>query len=800
MVVRCATTLMGLGLALLPAAATAGPTVEIAAPAPSPSARVGAFYTEPGAIKGARGANVVFHAGDRAGHSYCNPAGPGTRIVGAKLLARRWHTQHITGRLRVLGEAGEAWARTNTDLTHGTTFNQWTSPLSAGCVALEWYQTGRSAGGAGWNPIFTAQLTHLRVEDLQGPRVSGARAPAGWIRGATATVSWTSDDNRLFRGATGATIAGRDVSRGDAPNGPVSAPLDASGLSDGRHEVTVWRRGGGWAPATQTVQLAVDRTPPGTPAPGPLAGWSRDPHLDVDATDDATSGFREIQVRTLGGGWERLTHPRNVFPDGARRLSLRAVDVAGNASAAVERVFRVDTTPPIARLSARSSGPGTAALDISGTADHTSGVAAWTVRIGGPDGEVVARSSDPSALERVEAPQGAHRFHLSVRDEAGNTAEATSAPVRIETSPPRVRITKVPGGWIDGFRVAGARDNRLGIELSRPGSLVGLGPVQVQVRQDAGWKVVARYNEPGAARLGPAGHLLTIDLDVPGIVSGPADVRVVAMDPVHPAFRGVTRSHTVLLDLDGVDYRALGVPERGVAGARLDPASGAHYWEVASLEGVRFLLWDLEPLAPPRLRVAGTRRTRLYRGRRIPLRRTVVGRPLRVSGRIVGPSGGGLGGVVVVLRDPRRRTMARATTGSEGWFSLGARATRGGIWSAEAIGRGRLVSRLALRVRPRVRLKVSRREVPAGGRVVLSGSVLPRRGSYAKVVQLQFRDGGRWRPFANVRVGRSGRFRHVYRFRRAGGYAVAIRAVMLRQASWPFTPGASRPVRVSVGR
>lgn len=793
-----AMTLVGVGLAALPAPALAGPTVDVAAPGPTPSARVGAFYTEPGAIKGARGANVVFQAGDRAGHSYCNTHGPGTRIVGAKYLARRWHTQHITGRLRILGETGQVWSATNNDLAHGATFNGWAPATSAGCVAIEWHQTGRSVGGPGWNPVFTAQLTHLRIEDLQGPRVTAVQGPTGWITGGTATVSWASDDNRLLRGATGVTVVGREVTRGDAPNGPVRATLDLSHLDDGDdHVATVWRRGASWPTATSPLRLKIDRTPPGVPTPGPLVGWSRNPGLSVDPTQDALSGFREIQVRADGGGWERLAS-RSAFPDGVHRIALRSVDVAGNVSAPVERTFRVDTTPPAARLAARSSGPGTAALDIAGTGDATSGVARWTVRRGGPDGIVVARSSDPRALREVRATNGRHRFHIHVEDTAGNVAEAWSAPVRFDDHAPSVRISQLPSGWIDGFRVVGTRDNRLAIQLTDGIGESGIGPVQVQLRQRAGWKVVARYNEAGAPRLGAGSHRLTIDLDVPGIASGPAEVRVVAMDADHAALRGVTRSRRVLLDLDGVDYRALGIPDAGVAGARLDPASGVHVWDVTSPGGVRFPLWDLDALAPPRLRVAGTRRTQRFRGRRIPLKRTVVGRVVRVAGRVSGPTGGGLGGVVVLLRDPQRRTVARTTTGPRGGFALSGRATRGGIWSTEAIGRGRLVSRFALRVRPRLRLSANRREVPAGGRVVLRGSVVPRRGSYAKTVQLQFRDGRRWRPFANARIGRNGRYRLTYRFRRAGGYRVRIRAVMLRQADWPFTPGVARPITVRV--
>jgi hypothetical protein len=484
--------------------------------------------------------------------------------------------------------------------------------------------------------------------------------------------------------------------------------------------------------------------------------------------------------------------------DGVHRLALRAVDVAGNASVAVVRDVSVDATPPRAQISGRITGPGTARLGVAGSSDATSGIAGWIVRRGGPTGPVVATSSSPRALDAVRAPDGDHAFYLRVRDRAGNIAEAATPPLRFDSTAPTVAMTRVPGGWIDGFRAGAARDTRLGVALSdeRPD---GIGPVQVQLRQGGGWRVIARYNEAGTGRLDAGSHLLDIDLGVPGVSSGPAEIRVVAMDPGHAALRSVTASRRVLLDLDAVDYAALGIPEAGTQGSRFDPASGAHYWDVTSPDGARFALWDLSDLAPPRLRVSGAKRSRHYRGARIPLRRAAFGGRISVSGRIAAPGGPGLPGVVVLMRDPQRRTIARATTGSKGGFALRGRASRSGVWSIEAVGRGRLISRFALQVRPRLGLSVSRRHVPAGGTILLSGRVRPRVGSYGKIVQLQFRDGRRWRPFANARLGRLGRYRHRYAFRRAGGYSVAVRAVMLRQSNWPFTPAASAPTTIKVG-
>lgn len=788
-----------LGLALIPAVASAGPTLEVTAPTPSAAQRVGGFHVEPGAIVGARGSAVVFRAGDRAGHAYCNGHGAGSRIVAARLLAKRWHSQPLTGRLRVLSEAGEGWSRTHSQLGHLVTHDGWVDAVSRGCVTVEWLQTGRSAGGAGWNPVFTAQLTRLRVEDLQGPAVTRPAVTPVWVTGDRAHVGWSSSDNGLFRGATGVTGPMGEVSLGDAPNGAAGVEIDVARVADGETPITIWRRAAGWPAATAVGTLRVDRTPPARPVVRAPRGWVPRAVVTSPPGADATSGWRENQIRVDGGGWIALRADGLPVDEGRHRVSVRAVDHAGNVSAAVAHEVLVDATSPQARIDARVTGPGTVRIVLAGTGDAVSGVDSWVVRRGGGGGPVVATSAAPRALESLRLPDGEHRLQLEVRDRAGNVARATSPPLRVDSTAPTVALTRVPGGWIDGFRAGATRDTRLGVTVGdeRPG---GLGPVQVQLRQESGWRVIARYNEPGRARLPAGSHLLEIDLDAPGISSGPAELRVVAMDPSHPALRSVSASRRVLLDLDAVDYAALGVPEAGVSGARLDPVRGARYWDVTSPDGVRFRLWDLEGIAPPRLRVSGRHRTRRYRGARIPLRVTTFGRRISVAGRIVAPGGRGLPGVVVLMRDPQRRTVARTTTGPRGGFAVRGRATRGGVWSVEAVGRGRLVSRLALRVRPRLGLRVSSLRVRPGHAILLSGAVRPRAGSYAKVVQLQFRDGSRWRPFANTRVDRAGRFRHRYVFRRAGGYRVRMRAVMLRQASWPFTPAVTGPVTLEVGR
>ena len=100
--------------------------------------------------------------------------------------------------------------------------------------------------------------------------------------------------------------------------------------------------------------------------------------------------------------------------------------------------------------------------------------------------------------------------------------------------------------------------------------------------------------------------------------------------------------------------------------------------------------------------------------------------------------------------------------------------------------------------RPRVR--DVRRLVTAGGRPVQFrgriGRPVPRGGKLLEV-QAHFR--GRWRTISTTRARRNGRWRFRYTFRTSRWPAVyRLRARVPVEAGYPFSAGASRPVRVTV--
>jgi hypothetical protein len=106
-----------------------------------------------------------------------------------------------------------------------------------------------------------------------------------------------------------------------------------------------------------------------------------------------------------------------------------------------------------------------------------------------------------------------------------------------------------------------------------------------------------------------------------------------------------------------------------------------------------------------------------------------------------------------------------------------------------------------VRVTARVGLKANHRSVHNGQAVTLRGQLaggnVPKRGV---VLSVQWRDGKKWRPFAQVRTDRKGDFHYAYRFTRTTrpvDYRLRVR-IGNGQVDYPYIAAASKPVKVRV--
>jgi hypothetical protein len=148
------------------------------------------------------------------------------------------------------------------------------------------------------------------------------------------------------------------------------------------------------------------------------------------------------------------------------------------------------------------------------------------------------------------------------------------------------------------------------------------------------------------------------------------------------------------------------------------------------------------------------------------------------------------------------------TTGKRGGFVLRLRAGTSRRISVSFPGVAGLAPArhrsLELRVRSGVTLVATPAALRTGQSVRLSGRVrsraapIPRRGKLVAIQYLE-EETGRWRPVLVTRTDHDGRFHARYRFRYVTGAArIRLRATALAEERWPYAPGSSAPVTVTV--
>jgi hypothetical protein len=195
-------------------------------------------------------------------------------------------------------------------------------------------------------------------------------------------------------------------------------------------------------------------------------------------------------------------------------------------------------------------------------------------------------------------------------------------------------------------------------------------------------------------------------------------------------------------------------------------------------------------------------------GTRRRARATVgYGRRPTVSGTLTSATGAPVAGagVCVITRSlapgARRRLHPGLVTDARGRFSyrLGRGPSRS-VKVVHAAADGAATRTVRLRVRASVRLRSTRRRLRNGQALWLVGRVrggpVPENGA---VVELQAKRETGWQTFGTARARRGGRFRFRYQFSRTTGVQhYRLRARVPSQSGYPYAPGASRPVRVTV--
>lgn len=183
----------------------------------------------------------------------------------------------------------------------------------------------------------------------------------------------------------------------------------------------------------------------------------------------------------------------------------------------------------------------------------------------------------------------------------------------------------------------------------------------------------------------------------------------------------------------------------------------------------------------------------------VPRIAATFSRRLTISGRFLQANGRGLRRATVYLVDPKGFTRATALTDRRGRFTFTVRPRTSGTWRAIALGRPLVVAPGVIQLRPLVTTRVSARTIQPGRTLRITGAISPRGAGRGKLVKLEWRQNGTWRPLALATADRRGHYDLAYRFSaRAGSFTIPLRVVVPREKAWPFLPVVAKRLEVRV--
>lgn len=282
------------------------------------------------------------------------------------------------------------------------------------------------------------QITGVVVCNLWGD--------AGWCRG-NETLELIASDPQGFDVIIAGDLNGIPFTCGSVCSFPLPEGIGTANFlatsTSGRtaNGSSIWQR---------------DETPPdleiSLPPVDGRDGWYVS-EVDLSATaNDATSGLLSLLASADGGmNWFA---PSLHFADGSHVVLIRAKDVAGN-EATVTRAIRVDTIPPVARISSHSNGEvvrGDIRIDGS-LEDGGSGAEEGEISVdGGITWQSVSMTGDDWSYrwDSGGAPNGERFIQMRGRDRAGNLADVVSVRLTVDNAPPAVSITERWWIWESG--------------------------------------------------------------------------------------------------------------------------------------------------------------------------------------------------------------------------------------------------------------------------------------------------------------------------------------------------------------
>jgi hypothetical protein len=650
----------------------------------------------------------------------------------------------------------------------GTRFARWRWTAPAGTAITQvrgtWWHAlhdgleqriGVGTWSGGFDPFLSASTTDVTPRDFVVGFATPMPALEDHLLCARAESNWCSLSPGSWSGLRALTITLQDTA---GPAAGIGGDIAAAG----------WRRG------SQTAAI-----------------WGSDTGSGIrygeTTLDGARVGLTEYgcAMASIGGEWRGTrmqpcltgvsatqTIATTTFSDGPHSLGHCVTDFSGNLGCTAPRTVLIDNNPPAhPRSPVVAGGDGWRRIDDfdlswanpdQGAASAIGG-AGW--RVTGPagydTGARFAPGRDRTSLDDVALPgPGAYSLQVWLRDEAGNEAPSTAVavPLRFDDVPPVLAFL--------GHEGEGAAD-RLEVEVGDAHSGPAAGAIVYRRADSQHW------------------------IELPTKLSSTAAAGVAHLSAPMPDLS----PGTYLFRADAVDG----------AGNTISTTRRADGTEMA-----------VRRVAPAVVQRAKTRLFARLRGGRGRCDALTVpfAAPATVSGRLTRADGAGIAGreLTVVSRPSHGALVPNAVTtvvtGERGGFELrldpGPSRQIGVVFPGDGGLEPSSRPSLDLRVRAGVWLRARPLSLRTGQVVKLSGRVrsrgapVPRRG---KLVTIQYLEAAthRWRPVLVTRSDHGGRFRARYRFRYVHGTAaIRLRATALAEERWPYAPGSSRPVTVTV--
>ena len=178
-------------------------------------------------------------------------------------------------------------------------------------------------------------------------------------------------------------------------------------------------------------------------------GKDRSPAWGFSAESGASFECRLARGSTVISGFSACSSPKSFDlggqPDGTYALSVRAVDGAGNASAAATDEYSLDTAADAPRI---ESSPGAAGRSPAPAWTFSSEPGA-TFECRLARGSTVVSDFSPCTSPRTydlaHQPDGAYAFTVRATDPAGNLSVVTSDEYVLDTAADAPRVTSSPG-------------------------------------------------------------------------------------------------------------------------------------------------------------------------------------------------------------------------------------------------------------------------------------------------------------------------------------------------------------------